>query len=66
MSKLYKLGYYSILGGGLTYGGLLWNGKADEINFLFRGLIRGMRCGIAGASVAKKYLKVISLKALKY
>lgn len=48
----------------LIYGGAFLMGKNDQINFLVGGLIRGSRCGMAGLTVARKYLKVKFLKDL--
>jgi len=58
LRKIRLLGLYGTFSAGLIYGGLVLGGKKDETKYLIGGLKRGMRCGIAGLIVARKYLKV--------
>jgi len=56
--KLKLFGIYVGAAAGVIYGSAFVMGKNDQINFLIGGLIRGMRCGLTGLIVARKYLKV--------
>ncbi len=60
--KLKLFGIYGGVFAGLFYGTSYIMGKSDQVNLLVGGLIRGMRCGVVGLIVARKYLKVIIFK----
>jgi hypothetical protein len=53
-SKICKFSMFT----GAIYSGLYFTGYSDDALYLLGGLVRGMRCGLAGSQIAYTYLYV--------